>query len=299
MYIEGPVSTGQFLRMPSDLGLAPGDLITPESPGGTAVEKRTTLIAVAVSAALLLAGCSSPVASSTPTTSKTADPLTGTVTVLAAASLTDVYGNLATQFEKLHPNVAITQSFGGSSALAEQIIQGAPADIFASANAATMKTITAANLTDDTPTVFATNILTLIVPPTNPAKVSTIADIANPAVKVALCDKVVPCGSAAIKLLAAEKLTVTPVTLETDVKAVLTKVELDEVDAGLVYVTDAKTAGSKVKQIPVTDAANVINDYPIAVLKNSTNKTAAKAFEAFILSKTGLAALGAAGFGTP
>jgi len=252
--------------MPSDLGLAPGDLITPESPGGTAVEKRTTLIAVAVSAALLLAGCSSPVASSTPTTSKTADPLTGTVTVLAAASLTEVYGNLATQFEKLHPNVAITQSSGGSSALAEQIIQGAPADIFASANAATMK---------------------------------TIADIANPAVKVALCDKVVPCGSAAIKLLAAEKLTVTPVTLETDVKAVLTKVELDEVDAGLVYVTDAKTAGSKVKQIPVTDAANVINDYPIAVLKNSTNKTAAKAFEAFILSKTGLAALGAAGFGTP
>ena len=117
MYIEGPVSTGQFLRMPSDLGLAPGDLITPESPGGTAVEKRTTLIAVAVSAALLLAGCSSPVASSTPTTSKTADPLTGTVTVLAAASLTEVYGNLATQFEKLHPNVAITQSFGGSSAL--------------------------------------------------------------------------------------------------------------------------------------------------------------------------------------
>jgi len=221
------------------------------------------------------------------------------LTVLAAASLTEVYGDLATQFEKLHPNVTITQSFGGSSALATQITQGAPADLFASANEATMKTVADAGLTAETPIVYATNVLTLIVPRTNPAGVNTIADIANPVVKVALCDKTVPCGSAAITLLAAEKLTVTPVTLETDVKAVLTKVELDEVDAGLVYVTDAKTAGSKVKQIPVADAVNVVNRYPVALLKSSTNKTAATAFEQFILSKTGLAALKNAGFGTP
>jgi len=221
------------------------------------------------------------------------------LTVLAAASLTEVYGDLATQFEKLHPNVTITQSFGGSSALATQITQGAPADLFASANEATMKTVADAGLTAETPIVYATNVLTLIVPRTNPAGVNTIADIANPVVKVALCDKTVPCGSAAITLLAAEKLTVTPVTLETDVKAVLTKVELDEVDAGLVYVTDAKTAGSKVKQIPVADAVNVVNRYPVALLKSSTNKTAATAFEQFILSKTGLAVLKKAGFGTP
>ena len=162
-----------------------------------------------------------------------------------------------------------------------------------------MKTVADAGLTAETPIVYATNVLTLIVPRTNPAGVNTIADIANPVVKVALCDKTVPCGSAAITLLAAEKLTVTPVTLETDVKAVLTKVELDEVDAGLVYVTDAKTAGSKVKQIPVADAVNVVNRYPVALLKSSTNKTAATAFEQFILSKTGLAALKNAGFGTP
>lgn len=258
-----------------------------------------TAAAVAAAAALVLAGCSAPAATPTATTSASADSLKGTVTVLAAASLTEVYGDLAAQFEKLHPNVTITQSFGGSSALATQITQGAPADLFASANAATMKTVTDAGLTDETPTVYATNVLTLVVPPSNPANVKTVADLANPDVKVALCDKTVPCGSAAITLLAAEQLTVTPVTLEQDVKAVLTKVELDEVDAGLVYVTDAKTAGDKVTQIAIPDAANAINQYPIAVLKNSTNKTAAKAFEQFILSKTGLAALKSAGFGTP
>jgi molybdate transport system substrate-binding protein len=259
---------------------------------------RSALVAVVATAALLLAGCSTA-ASGTPTPSKTADPLKGTVTVLAAASLTEVYGQLATQFEKLHPNVTVTLSFGGSSALATQIVQGAPADLFATANEATMKTVTDANLTAETPVVYATNVLTLIVPPSNPAKVTTIADLANPAVKVALCDKTVPCGSAAIALLAAEKLNVTPVTLEQDVKSVLTKVELDEVDAGLVYVTDAATAGSKVKQIPVADAANIVNRYPIALLKNSTNPAAATAFEKYILSSTGLEALKKAGFGTP
>ena len=258
---------------------------------------RLAALAVAVSAALLLAACSTP--STAPTATKTADPLKGTVTVLAAASLTEVYGDLAARFEKLHPNVTITESFGGSSALAAQIVQGAPADLFATANEATMKTVTDADLADGTPIVYATNILTLVVPPTNPAGVTTVADLAKPDVKVALCDKTVPCGSAAITLLAAEKLTVKPVTLETDVKAVLTKVELDEVDAGLVYVTDAKTAGDKVKQIAVPDAANVINRYPIVVLAGSTNKAAATAFQQFILSKTGLTALKNAGFGTP
>ena len=260
---------------------------------------RPVLVAAALDAALTLAGCSGASGSSTPTPTSTPDSLKGTVTVLAAASLTEVYGDLATQFEKLHPNVTITESFGGSSALAAQIVQGAPADLFATANEATMKTVTDAGLADETPIVYATNILTLVVPPSNPANVKTVADLANPAVKVALCDKTVPCGSAAVTLLAAEHLTVTPVTLETDVKAVLTKVELDEVDAGLVYVTDAKTAGSKVKQIAIPDAANVINRYPIAVMKNAANPAAAKAFEDFILSTRGLSALKAAGFGTP
>ncbi len=221
------------------------------------------------------------------------------MTVLAAASLTEVYGELATRFEKLHPNVTITESFGGSSALAAQIVQGAPADVFATANEATMKTVTAAGLADATPIVFATNVLTLVVPPSNPAQVTTLADLARPGVKVALCDTAVPCGSAAVGLLAAENLTVTPATLETDVKAVLTKVELDEVDAGLVYVTDAQSAGNRVRQIAVPDPANPVNRYPIVVLARSTDKAAARAFERFVLSTTGLAALKRAGFGAP
>jgi len=142
-------------------------------------------------------------------------------------------------------------------------------------------------------------VLTLVVPPSNRAAITSVADLAKPGVKVALCDKTVPCGSAAIALLAAEKVSVTPVTLETDVKAVLTKVELDEVDAGLVYVTDARTADDKVRQIAVPDAANVVNRYPIVLLSRSTNKAAARAFERFILSATGLAALKKAGFGAP
>jgi molybdate transport system substrate-binding protein len=256
-------------------------------------------LVIAAAAALVLAGCSASGAGSASTPTTTPDSLKGTVTVLAAASLTEVYGELATQFEKLHPNVTITQSFGGSAALAAQIVQGAPADLFATANEATMKTVTDAGLADGAPIVYATNVLTLVVPPSNPAGVKTLADLAKPAVKVALCDKTVPCGSAAVTLLAAENLKVSPVTLETDVKAVLTKVELDEVDAGLVYVTDAETAGDKVTQIPVADAANVVNRYPIALVKGSTNTAAAKAFEQFILSTTGLSALKKAGFGTP
>jgi molybdate transport system substrate-binding protein len=259
---------------------------------------RSTLVALCGAAALLLSGCS-PAPAATPTGTGAADPLSGTVTVLAAASLTEVYGDLAARFEHLHPHVTVTESFGGSSALATQIVQGAPADLLATANEATMKTVTDAHLADGAPIVFATNVLTLIVPPSNPAEVATLADLAKPGVKVALCDTTVPCGSAATTLLAAEKLSVTPVTLEVDVKAVLTKVELGEVDAGLVYVTDARTAGGKVRQLAMADAANVVNRYPIVVLSASTNKAAARAFERFILSPTGLAALKRAGFGAP
>ena len=261
---------------------------------------RVGLRPVAVASAGLVLGlvaCAAPAAEPNPTGA--ADRLHGTVTVLAAASLTEVYGDLAARFEKLHPGVTITQSFGGSSALAAQIVQGAPADLFATADESTMKTVTDAGLADGASIVYATNTLTLVVPDSNPAHLTTLADLAKPGVKVALCDRTVPCGSAALSLLATEKLTVTPVTLETDVKAVLTKVELDEVDAGLVYVTDARTAGGKVRQIAVPDAANPVNRYPIAVLAGSANKAAARAFERFILSTTGLAALKKAGFGAP
>lgn len=257
---------------------------------------RAALIVVSTAVGLTLAGCAAP---AVPAGTTAATELHGTVTVLAAASLTEVYGELVARFEKLHPDVTVTLSFGGSSALAAQIVQGAPADVFATANEATMKTVVDAGLTDAAPIVFATNTLTLVVPPSNPAGVTGVADLAKPGVKVALCDRTVPCGSAAVRLLAAEELAVTPVTLENDVKAVLTKVELDEVDAGLVYLTDARTAGDQVRQIAVPDAANVVNRYPVVVLAGSTNKAAARAFERFILSTAGLGALTKAGFGAP
>jgi len=259
---------------------------------------RVLVALAATGCVLALAACSAPRAAA-PNPTGAADRLHGVVTVLAAASLTEVFGGLAARFEKLHPDVTITESFGGSSALAAQVVQGAPADLLATADQATMKTVTDARLADGAPIVFATNTLTLVVPPSNRARVMTIADLAKPGVKVALCDPTVPCGSAALRLLAAEKLTVTPVTLELDVKAVLTKVEVDEVDAGLVYQTDAQAAGDKVKSLAVPGAADVVNRYPIAVLAGSTNKTAARAFERFILSTTGLGALTAAGFGAP
>ena len=261
--------------------------------------RRAALLVATASAALLLVACSSPSGGGTSAAPPTSDRLGGTVTVLAAASLTETFDALATSFERLHPGVTITSSYGGSSALASQIAQGAPADVFAAANEATMKTVSDAGLTVGAPTRFATNVLELVVPPGNPAHITSIDDLAKAGVKVALCDKTVPCGAAALQLFAAESITVTPVTLEQDVKAVLTKVELDEVDAGLVYVTDAKTASGKVDAIEVPQAAKVINRYPIAVLKSSTNHDAASAFVAYVLSKTGQAALKNAGFGAP
>lgn len=260
--------------------------------------RRSVLLLATASATLLLAGCASAAGSpSSGSTTATADPLTGTVTVLAAASLTESFETLAASFHTAHPGVTVTFDLGGSSALATQITQGAPADVFASANQSTMKTVSDAKLTDGAPTLFATNVLTLVVPPGNPAHITSLTDLTRPGVKSALCDTTVPCGVAAQQLFTAEGLRVTPVTLEQDVKAVLTKFELDEVDAGLVYVTDAKSAEGKVDTVAVPAAAKVVNDYPIALLKNATDKKAAAAFIAYVLSAPGQKVLHDAGFG--
>ncbi len=257
---------------------------------------RATALAPIAIAALLLAGCASATPSSTPRATVTKDPLSGTVTVLAAASLTETFDSLAASFEKLHPNVTITSSYGGSGALAQQIVAGAPVDVFASAADAPMKVVTDAGLATN-PTAFATNVLQLVVPTGNPAGVKTIADLANPSVKVILCDVTVPCGSAAQTLLTKVGVTVKPVSLETDVKQVLSKIELDEADAGLVYVTDAKTAAGKVQTIDVPEAKTVINDYPIVTLTKSANPKAAQAFVDYITGPVGRKALRDAGFG--
>jgi molybdate transport system substrate-binding protein len=193
----------------------------------------------------------------------------------------------------------VTFSYGGSSTLAQQIVNGAPADVFAAASPATMKTVTDANLADGTAAVFARNQLVIAVPPDNPRHIAALADLAKPGVKVALCAAAVPCGAAAKTALAAGGVSLTPVTLEQDVKGALSKVELGEVDAALVYRTDAKAAAGKVTGVEFPESAKAVNDYPIVALKDARNAAGAAAFVAFIRSAPAQEALVGAGFQSP
>ncbi len=226
------------------------------------------------------------------------DPATGTITVFAAASLTEVFGELETGFEQRHPSADVVLSFGGSGALAAQIAEGAPADVFAAASEAPMSMLVDAGDASNT-TTFTTNTLELAVPAGNPAAVTGLDDLADPALTIALCDPSVPCGAATETLMRLAGLDPAPDTLEQDVKAVLTKILLGEADAGLVYVTDVIAAGDKVEGIPVPEAAEVINSYPIATLAGAPNPEGARAFVEFVLSDSGQAALAAAGFVAP
>ncbi|TKK86332.1 molybdate ABC transporter substrate-binding protein [Herbidospora galbida] len=218
------------------------------------------------------------------------------LTVFAAASLTETFTELGKRFEAAHPGTKVTFNFGSSSTLAQQIVQGAPAGVFAAASPATMKTVADAGLAG-TPTVFVQNKLEIAVPPDNPAEVENLKDLTDPRVKVALCAEQVPCGAAAAKALGAAGLTVTPVTLEQDVKATLTKVELGEVDAALVYKTDVIASGGKVTGIPFPEADQAVNDYPIATLKDAPDL--ARRFVELVLSQQGRDVLTKAGFEAP
>jgi molybdenum ABC transporter, periplasmic molybdate-binding protein len=245
-------------------------------------------------AALLLAGCAAPAADPEPAS----EGPTGTVTVLAAASLTDVFDDLAARFEAEHPGVDVVLSYGGSSALAEQVVSGSPADVFASANESTMAIVSDAGLAV-APVVFATNSLELVVSAGNPGGVTGLADLARPELAVALCDPVVPCGSAAQRLLDRVGVVARVDTLEEDVRAVLTKVALGEVDAALVYRTDAIAAGADVEGIEVPEAASLLTRYPVALLADARNPAAAQSFVDFVLGEVGRRVLTGAGFGAP
>lgn len=255
--------------------------------------KYVPLIAAAAGIALL-AGCTAPA----PEATDEPDTLSGTVTVLAAASLTDVFDDLAEQFMAEHPDVDIVLSYGGSSALAEQIISGSPADVFASANESTMEKVSDEDLAAS-PVIFTTNTLELAVPAGNPGNVTGLADLADPDLTIALCDPAVPCGSASVKLLELAGITASVDTLEEDVKAALTKVALGEVDAALVYRTDVIAAGDDVEGIEIPEAAEVVNSYPITLLADAPNADAAQAFIDFVLSRAGQTALQDAGFSAP
>ena len=225
--------------------------------------------------------------------------LSGTATVFAAASLKTTFTELASEFEAQHPGTEIALSFAGSSDLVTQITQGAPADVFASADTRNMDKLAAAELLGGTPVNFATNVLEIAVPPSNPASISSFADLAAPGVKVVVCAPQVPCGAAAETVEAATGTTLAPVSEESSVTDVLGKVTSGEADAGLVYVTDVHTAGEKVLGIPFPESDQAVNTYPIAPVSSSANKELAAAFIALVTGPEGRKILSDAGFGAP
>jgi molybdate transport system substrate-binding protein len=218
--------------------------------------------------------------------------------VFAAASLTEAFTQLGKQFEAAHPGDKVTFSFGPSSGLATQIISGAPADVFASASAKNMQEVVTAG-DASAPTDFVKNVMEVAVPPANPAHVKSVNDLAKSSVKVALCQPQVPCGVVAAEVFKNAGITVKPVTLEVDVKSVLTKVELGDVDAGMVYVTDVMGAGSKVMGVPIPASVNASTTYPIATVSKSSHQSIAQAFVAYVLSPAGQQVLTADGFQKP
>ncbi|NUR30488.1 MAG: molybdate ABC transporter substrate-binding protein [Catenulispora sp.] len=270
---------------------------------------RATKATAAVAAAVLLTAtaCGSTkseakrpsTAGSSASGSTSGTAPTGKVTVLAAASLTSAFTQIGKDFEAAHPGTKVAFSFGASSTLAQQIIQGAPADVFASAAPANMKQVTDAGDASGTPATFARNQLVIAVPKGNPKHITSLADLTKPGLKVVECAAQVPCGAAASKALTAANVKLTPVSLEADVKSTLSKLTLGEADAALVYRTDAISVADKADGVEFPESAQAINDYPIAALSHSSNLAAAQAFVAFVQTAPEMSVLTAAGFQKP
>lgn len=262
---------------------------------------RSVYAAVALVAAVtLVAGCSDDDSGSTATSSTTASSaVTGDVTVFAAASLNKTFTEIGKQFEAEYPGTAVKFNFAGSSDLATQIIQGAPADVFASANPANMAKVADAGEVAGEPANFASNTLTIVTAPGNPKGITSFADLTKPGVTLVVCADQVPCGAATKTVEEKTGVTLAPVSEESQVTDVLGKVTSGQADAGLVYVTDAKGAGDKVTQVDFPESAEAVNVYPIAVLSGSQNSEAAKEFVEMVTGSEGRKVLAEAGFAGP
>lgn len=221
------------------------------------------------------------------------------LTVFAAASLTEAFKAIGSAFEQAHPGLAVTFSFAGSSSLVEQIKAGAPVDVFASADESSMQKAAEAGELAEAPRIFASNRLTIVVPKGNPKHITSLADLARSGVTVVLAAPEVPAGKYAAQIFAKAGVTVTAASQELDVRGVLSKVALDEADAGIVYVTDIRTAAGKVEAVAIPDQYNVTAQYPIAVLKEAGDPKMATAFVNFVLSAPGQVTLKEFGFRTP
>lgn len=257
------------------------------------------LAAVVLGLGLVATACAGPGGQTEDTSAGGGGRLAGQVVVFAASSLTESFGQLGREFERAHPGVRVTFSFGGSDSLGPQIVSGAPAGVFAAASPDTMAQVVQAGETAGRPVLFARNRLQIAVPPGNPGGVGGLQDFADPALKLAVCAPEVPCGSAAAEAFESAGVQAHPDTLEQDVKAVLTKVELGEVDAGMVYRTDVLAAGGRVRGVAFPAAQGVISDYLISDLARAPNPEVAQAFVDFVLSDHGRQVLDDAGFDLP
>jgi molybdate transport system substrate-binding protein len=255
--------------------------------------RRVRAVFIASVAVLVLAACGGG-----PAESASSSTPSNTITVAAAASLTEAFTQIGKQFEATKPGTRVIFSFGSSTTLATQIEEGAPVDVFAAANPATMKTVTGVGAAEP-PTSFVSNVLQVAVPKGNPGGITGLKDFADKTKKVAICAPQVPCGTAAVKVFSAAKIRPAPDTLEPDAKATLQKVSANEVDAALVYRTDVIAAKETVDGLEFPEARQAVNVYPIAVLKGSMSAAAAQQFVDYVLSADGQAVLRKAGFGKP
>ncbi len=254
---------------------------------------RLGLLVALASAPLALGACSSSDDAST--SPSTAPVESTTITVMAAASLTEPFTELAATFEAEHPGVTVDLVFDGSSTLATQLVEGAPADVFASASKATMTEVTDAGLITD-PDNFIGNQLTIAVPADNPAGITSLADLADPAVAVVVCAPEVPCGALALAVLDAASLDLTPVSEEQNVKGVVTKLTTGDADAGFVYLSDVQAEGDTLTTVALPDAKVATTNYYIGVLEDSKHQDLADQFLALISSAEGQQVLHDAGF---
>lgn len=255
--------------------------------------------ALVVAATLMLVGCSSQSDTSTPDVASDAHAVGGEITVFAAASLRATFTDLGTRFEAEHPGTSVEFSFAGSSDLAAQLISGAPADVFASADTKNMTETVDEDLVAGDPVDFASNTLTIVTAPGNPDGITSFADLANPDVLTVICAPQVPCGAATAAVETATDTLVPAVSEESSVTDVLGKVTSGQADAGLVYVTDASGAGPAVTTVPFEESSEAVNTYPIATLSGSGNPDTARAFTEFVAGPVGRDVLGRAGFAAP
>ena len=246
------------------------------------------IAAVCALAVALVSGCGSGTEASSQS-----------LTVFAAASLRQSFTEIGSQFETDNPGVSVEFSFAGSSDLVTQLTQGANADVLASADTRNMDKAAQAGLLDGAPVTFASNTLTIAVAPGNPAHITSFRDLAREGLNVVVCAPQVPCGAATETIEKSTGVQLSPVSEESSVTDVLNKVSSGQADAGLVYVTDVAGADGKVAAVDFPEAADAVNSYPIATLKDTENADLAGTFVAYVTGEVGRRVLSGAGFSTP